>query len=140
MEAVTIEVGRMIHPESRRAVGNIERDGRLVGHAVLVDRILIEFRRTALRHALLGETSSIDTASADQDQAGITASGDALILRVPARLKLCSGEIWLVCKLGSGLEINWGQVLKYQFLAFRRTGFDLNAKAVSDLLCAARPA
>ncbi len=37
----------------------------------------------------------MDTASADRDQVGIPASGDALTLRVPARLKLCSGEMRL---------------------------------------------
>jgi hypothetical protein len=47
----------------------------------------------------------LDTASADRDQAGIPASGDALILRVPARLKLCSGEMRLVIPLGQQQEL-----------------------------------
>ena len=67
--------------------------------------IRIELHRTALRHALLGEASSIDTASADRDQVGISASGDALTLRVPARLKLCSGEMRLVIPLGQQQEL-----------------------------------
>jgi hypothetical protein len=54
---------------------------------------------------LVGEASSIDTASADRDQVGIPASGDALTLRVPARLKLCSGEMRLVIPLGQQQEL-----------------------------------
>jgi hypothetical protein len=76
----------------------------VAGVTVGGEDILIEFRRTALRHALLGETSSIDTASADRDQVGIPASGDALTLRVPARLKLCSGEMRLVIPPGQARE------------------------------------
>ena len=68
------------------------------------EEILIELRRTALRHALVGETSSMDTASTDQDRAGIPAGGDALTLRVPARLKLCSGEMRLVIPPGQVRE------------------------------------
>jgi len=47
----------------------------------------------------------MDTASADRDQVGIPASGDALTLRVPARLKLCSGEMRLVIPPGQARDL-----------------------------------
>ncbi len=46
----------------------------------------------------------MDTANADRDQVGIPASGDALTLRVPARLKLCSGEMRLVIPPGQARD------------------------------------
>ena len=55
--------------------------------------------------ALLGETSSIDTASATGSPAGTASGGDALTLRVPARLKLCSGEMRLVIPPGQRQEL-----------------------------------
>jgi len=78
---------------------------RVAGVTASEREILIELHRTALRHALVGETSSIDTASDDRDQVGIPASGDALTLRVSARLKLCSGEMRLVIPPGQGQEL-----------------------------------
>ncbi len=54
---------------------------------------------------MVGEASSIDTASADRNQVGIPASDDALTLRVPARLKLCSGEMRLVIPPGQAREL-----------------------------------
>ncbi len=70
-----------------------------------MSEILIELHRTALRYALLDETSSIDTASAPGPQAGTPSSGDALTLRVPARLKLCSGEMRLVIPPGQARDL-----------------------------------
>ncbi len=77
----------------------------VAGVTVSEREILIELHRTALRYALLDETSSIDTASAPGSQAGIPASGDALTLRVPARLKLCSGEMRLVIPPGQARDL-----------------------------------
>ena len=77
----------------------------VAGVTVGGQEILIELRRTALRHALLGEASSIDTASAPGSQAGMPVSLDALTLHVSARLKLCSGEMRLVIPLGQQQEL-----------------------------------
>jgi hypothetical protein len=77
----------------------------VAGVTVSEREILIELRRTALRLALLGEASSIDTASAPGSQAGMSVSLDALTLRVPVRLKLCSGEMRLVIPPGQGQEL-----------------------------------
>ncbi len=77
----------------------------VAGVTVSEREILIELHRTALRHALLGEASSIDTASAPGSQAGTASGGDALTLRVPARLKLCSGEMRLVIPLGQARDL-----------------------------------
>ncbi len=73
----------------------------VAGVTVGGEEILIELRRTALQHALVGETSSMDAASAPGSQAGTPSGGDALTLRVPARLKLCSGEMRLVIPPGN---------------------------------------
>ncbi len=54
------------------------------------EEILIELRRTALRHALVGETSSMDAACALGFQAGTPDAGDELSLRVTARLNRTS--------------------------------------------------
>ena len=69
------------------------------------EEIRIVLRRSALRHALLGDESSMRTASADRGQAGAPANGDELTLRVPARLKLCSGEMRLVIPPGHVREL-----------------------------------
>ncbi len=64
-----------------------------------------KLRGTALRHTLVGEASSNDTASAPGSQAGTPSGGDALTLRVPARLKLCSGEMRLVIPPGQARDL-----------------------------------
>ncbi len=91
---------RMTASEQRTFILHVVAGVRVGG-----EEILIELRRTALRHALIGEISSIDTASAPGSQAGMPASSDALILRVSARLKLCSGEMRLVIPPGHGKEL-----------------------------------
>ena len=67
--------------------------------------IQIVLRRAALQHALVGEAPSMDAVCADQDRAGIPASGNALTLRISARLKLCSGEMRLVIPPGQVQEL-----------------------------------
>ena len=67
--------------------------------------IRIVLRRNGLRHALLGDESSIDMVGAPGSQAGAPASGDALSLCVPTRLKLCSGEMRLVIPPGNAREL-----------------------------------
>ncbi len=95
---------------SRRAAS--ERRGLILhvvaGATVGGQEILIERRRTALRPAVLGKTSSMDTASAPGPPAGTPASGDALALRAPARLKLCSGEMPLVIPPGQARDLRGG--------------------------------
>ena len=79
---------------------------RIVAGVTVAEReIRIDLRRNRLRHALLDECSSIDTASAPGPQAGAPASGDVLTLRVSTRLKLCSGEIRLVIPPGHAREM-----------------------------------
>ena len=77
----------------------------VAGVTVGGEEILIVLHRTALRHALLGEASSVDAASAPGSQGGMSVSRDALTLRVPARLKLCSGAMRLVIPPGQGQEL-----------------------------------
>ncbi|MEE9208843.1 MAG: recombinase family protein, partial [Kiloniellales bacterium] len=77
----------------------------VAGVTVGEEEILIELRRTALRHALLDETSSVDTATAPGFQAGMSVNLDVLTLRVPTRLKLCSGEMRLVIPPGQRQEL-----------------------------------
>ncbi len=77
----------------------------VAGVTVGGEEILIELRRTALRHALVGETSSMDAVCALGSQAGTYDGGDELTLRIPARLKLCSGEMRLVIPPGQGQEL-----------------------------------
>ena len=87
---------QMVASERRKFILHV-----VAGVTVGGEEILIELHRTALRHASLGETSSIDTASSPGSQAGTPSGGDALTLRVPARLKLCSGEMRLVIPPGN---------------------------------------
>ena len=79
---------------------------RVVGGVTIgPEEILIELHRIALRHALLSDESSIDTAEDPGSQTGALGNGDALRLRVPAQLKLCSDEMRLVIPPGQGPEL-----------------------------------
>lgn len=62
-------------------------------------------RRNGLRQALQGDETSIDMVGAPGSQAEALAIGDEFILRVPTRLKLCSGEMRLVIPPGNVREL-----------------------------------
>jgi len=91
---------RMSSSEQRAFVLRI-----VAGIAVSEREIRIVVRRNGLMHALLGDESSIDMAGAPGSQTGAPANGDALTLRVPTRLKLCSGEMRLVIPPGNAREM-----------------------------------
>ncbi len=67
--------------------------------------IQIVLHRNGLQDALLGDEPLIDMVGVPGSQAGTPATGEALILRVPARLKLCSGEMRLVIPPGQRQEL-----------------------------------
>ena len=69
------------------------------------EEIQIVLHRSALRLALLGDESSTDTVSAPRPHTVTLKGSDELTLRVPARLKLCSGEMRLVIPQGQGQEL-----------------------------------
>ncbi len=71
----------------------------VAGVTMSEEEVRIVLRRGQLRRGLLGESPSLRTASADgaRDK---TSAGDELVIRVPARLKLCSGEMRLVIPPG----------------------------------------
>ncbi len=77
----------------------------VAGVTVGEKEIRIVLHRNGLRHAVLGDEPSIAMVGAPGSQAGAPASGDALSLRVPTRLKLCSGEMRLVIPPGQGQEL-----------------------------------
>ncbi len=77
---------RMSGSEQRALVLRI-----VTGVTVGEKEIRIVLHHNRLRHALLGDRSSIDLASAPGFQDGATVDNDDLTLRIPARLTLCSG-------------------------------------------------
>jgi hypothetical protein len=79
---------------------------RVIASIAVTDReIRIVLRRNGLRQALQDDKSSIDMAGATGSQVGALTMGDETTLRVPARLKLCSGEMRLVIPPGNVREL-----------------------------------
>jgi len=75
------------------------------GVTVAEKEIRIVLRRDAFRQALLEDRPSADTADVDPDPAGQRAECGRFSLHVPARLKLCSGEMRLVIPPGNAREL-----------------------------------
>jgi DNA invertase Pin-like site-specific DNA recombinase len=79
---------------------------RVVASIAVTDHeIRIALRRNGLRQALQSDETSIDMVGAPGSQAEALAIGDEFILRVPTRLKLCSGEMRLVIPPGNVREL-----------------------------------
>jgi len=77
----------------------------VAGITVSEREIRIVLRRSGLRHALLGDEALIDMAGGPGSPPAAPTNGDVLTLRVPTRLKLCSGEMRLVIPPGNAREM-----------------------------------